>query len=407
MDFTAIEIKPAKIALMGHNGVGHAVSHSGFRQDDSYGFAMLVNMLQLCVPLDLTIKNIWTDTYGIEIELICGGRAKAYVRRGVSFAEKELLKNALGLSSYAPQNLAMKIFGRVYGQGVNEVCSAFNLAYSKAILDSYRTAWTETHYAEDTISNSAGAFLAGCMRMNGQVVAWMLTVNAGQGGLGPIEDSEGNIPIGSKGEIMQKMGMDTIPTIVLESRAYVPALSKGLKEASFWVRWNKEYDNSVVGKALVQVLKEESLPYVFSDDAYMRNDLSLEKESERIGQCLIELGKQYKQSQTSAERVEIAGILAQLVSEDMGGSIFMSNKLFALTAGGGLFPGLAAVFSVLVPYSEYVVTQQIDYRKKEIEQSALVLVKAIQYILEHYAETLEEIKRKRMVISSVELLQLS
>ena len=47
MDFTAIEIKPAKIALMGHNGVGHAVSHSGFRQDDSYGFAMLVNMLQL------------------------------------------------------------------------------------------------------------------------------------------------------------------------------------------------------------------------------------------------------------------------------------------------------------------------------------------------------------------------
>lgn len=62
MDFTAIEIKPAKIALMGHNGVGHAVSHSGFRQDDSYGFAMLVNMLSLCVPLDLTIKK-YLDGY--------------------------------------------------------------------------------------------------------------------------------------------------------------------------------------------------------------------------------------------------------------------------------------------------------------------------------------------------------
>ena len=92
MDFSASRILPAKAALMGHNGVGHAVSHSGFKQDDSYGFAMLVNMLQACVPLDLTIKNICTDKESIEIELACGGKGRAFARRGVSNAEKELMK---------------------------------------------------------------------------------------------------------------------------------------------------------------------------------------------------------------------------------------------------------------------------------------------------------------------------
>lgn len=407
MDFSASRILPAKAALMGHNGVGHAVSHSGFKQDDSYGFAMLVNMLQACVPLDLTIKNICTDKESIEIELACGGKGRAFARRGVSNAEKELMKRAVGLCSYAPQNLAMRIFGRVYGQGVNEVCSAFNLACSKAILDSYRQAWTETLYAEETLPHSAGAFLAGCMCLDGQIIAWMLTVNAAQGGLGPLEDSEGNIPIGSKGEIMRKMGMDSIPTIILENRAYVPSVSNELQKASFWVRWNKEYDNTVVGKALIEALEEEHLPFVFSDNAYMRNDLSLEKECCRIGNRLIELGTKYKQSQTSAERVEIAGDLAQLVSEDMGGSIFMSNKLFTLTAGGGLFPGLAAVFSALVPYSEYRETQQIDYKEKEIEQSFAVLVKAVRIILEKHAEALKEIEQKKTAVSAAELLKFS
>ncbi len=404
MDFYACKILPAKAALMGHNGVGHAVSHSGFKQDDSYGFAMLVNMLQVCVPLDLSIKNIWMNKENIEIELACGGKARAFARRGVSNAEKELMKKAVGLSSYAPQNLAMQIFGRVYGQGVNEVCSAFNLAYSKAILDSYRQAWTETLYAEDILSHSAGAFLAGCMHLEGQVIAWMLTVNAAQGGRGPLEDSEGNIPIGSKGEIMQKMGMDSIPTIILESRAYVPSLSKDLQKASFWVRWNKEYDNTVVGKALIEALEEESLPCIFSDNAYIRNDSSLEKECERIGERLIELGTRYKQSQSSVERVEIAGDLARLVSEDMGGSIFMSNKLFALTTGGGLFPGLAAVFSVLVPHSEYLAARQIDYKEKEIEQSFFILIKAVRIIHKHYAKALKEIEQKKITISAAELL---
>lgn len=387
--------KTAKIALMGHNGAGHAFSHSGFVQDDSIGFAMLVNFLQQYASVDLTVKKIRFEGSGMELTLCGGGKGSAFARRGITDYEKEILKQAVGKSSLSPQDLSARLFGRIYGQGVSETAVAFNLAYSKAVMQTLKKAFPDSLHAADNTPASAGEFLAGNISVENIPVAFMLTVNATDGGLSPNEDSEGNIPIGNKGILMKKLGMDCIPTIILEGKAFVPALKDQVKEPSFWVRWNKEHDNSTVGKSLIASLQNLSLPFLFSDTAYKRHDPTLVSECARLGDMLTELGTRYKNSRTSEERIEIAAVLAKLVSEDFGGSIFMSNKVFEITAGGGLFPGLAAVLSLLVPEKDMAESNQINYSVKELQHSSLVISQTIKNIHENYADAMEEINRKK------------
>lgn len=396
--------KTAKIALMGHNGAGHATSHSGFVQDDSIGFAMLVNFLQQYVSVDLTVKKIRFEGNGMELTLCGGGKGSAFARRGITNYEKEILKQAVGKSSFSPHDLSARLFGRVYGQGVSETAVALNLAYSRAVLQTLKKAFPDSLHAADNTPSSAGEFLAGKISAEGIPTAFMLTVNATDGGLSPNEDSEGNIPIGNKGILMKKLGMDCIPTIILESKAYVPALKDQVRETSFWVRWNKDHDNSVVGKSLIASLQKLSLPFLFSDTAYKRGDTSLADECARLGDLLAELGARYKNSRTSAERIEIASVLSKLISEDFGGSIFMSNKIFEITAGGGLLPGLCAVLSVLVPEKEMTETNQINYSVKELQHASLIISQTIKNIHENYADALKEISRKKTDCSPEDFL---
>ena len=43
--------------IVGHVGVGHVHSHSGFVQDDSAGFAVASTLLKKAVDVDTTIKS--------------------------------------------------------------------------------------------------------------------------------------------------------------------------------------------------------------------------------------------------------------------------------------------------------------------------------------------------------------
>ncbi len=88
-------------------------------------------------------------------------------------------------------------------------------------------------------------------------------------GSGPVEDSEGILPVGSKGRLMQELGMCRIPCIVLESKAYSPGDSDGLDAASRpWVRWNQDSDNPTVGWCLVQAARQCHARAVVNDRAY-------------------------------------------------------------------------------------------------------------------------------------------
>lgn len=406
MKYTETVIQQAKIGLLGHIGVGHIHSHSGFVQDDSMGFAMLVRILQECNYFDIIIKKINVVDDYVEIQLQSGGIGTANVARGICFCDKELLHRAEQKSFLSPQYLSSFLFGKIYGQGVSELATAVSLAYSKAILDTIRKNWSETLYMQDNVPNSAGEFLGGNLIVNDTVIAWLLTINASNGGLAPNEDAEGNVPVGNKGIIMKKLGLDVLPSIILESKAYVPSLQDQVKVDCYNIRWNKKNDNNIVGQALIDAISSQNLPFVCSNTAYIRNDDSLEKEIHRIGDMLMLLGEKYKYSKTAEERIKLAHRLAILVSEEMGGSIFMSNEIFKIFAGGGLLPGTSAVLSYCSSYDSIQKDKQVIYTQEEVEQIIAILPRIIENIMASYEQAITELQIKRIDVSSEKLLEM-
>lgn len=407
MQIVETDEKKAKIALFGHIGVGHAVSHSGFMQDDAYGFAMLVYLLMQAKPLDLTITECNVDENSVELHLKAGGVGKAYASRGISVFEKELLLQAKGLQSYSPQHLAAKVFGRLYGQGAAEVCCALSLAYAKAVLNAIQNNFKNCTYAEDDVRGSCGEFLTGTVLIEDIPTAWFLTINAAFGGCGPNEDSEGNIPVGSKGKLMQEKGLLDIPCLILESKAFVPAMKEKVKETSFFARWNKDSDNAVVGKCLLQALEECRVPYFVNDNAYPRNDKSLENERERVGSLIASIGEQYRKSRTAYERVQLAHKLAVLVSEDLGGSIFMSDEIFKDFAGGGLLPGVGAVLSLLISEEMLKKHKLVLFDEQDLVYAFDIICRTCRHITENYEQAAAEIKAKQKSFSPQRLLTLA
>lgn len=402
--FSAIPLQPAKLALFGHNGVAHAVSHLGFQQDDSVGFAQLFNILCKAIPIDTTVRSIKTEGNNITVELASGEKGSAAVNRGIAKYERELLKHSEGLCDLSPQHFAIRTFGRIYGQGISEACTALNLAYSRAILNTVRKFWPETMHDFDNVPNSCGEFLAGCILINDIPVCWMLTINSSEGGIGPNEDSEGNIPVGNKGIIMEKLGMRKIPSLILEGKAYVPALKDQIKATSFFLRWHKDSDNRIVGNAMVNAAQALNLPYMVIDTAYARNDPYLVNESRRVGKKLIELGEQYMKCETSAQRVSIAYEVAKIASEDFGGSIFMSDKIYQTVAGGGLFPGLSAVLSIIVPEEHISQNHQIVYERSDTDNGCILIVKTLENIMQNYQEAIDELNARTLHTSPSTLL---
>lgn len=405
MKFTATKIQSAKLALFGHNGVAHAISHLDFQQDDSIGFAQLVNILQHAVPMNITVTDITITENTINIELASGKKGSANAHRGITKYEQLLMNKAVGLSSLSPQFFTIQVLGRIYGQGINEVSTALNLAYTRAVLNTVRKYWPETLHDIDNVPNSCGEFLAGSILINDIPVNWMLTINSSEGGIGPNEDSEGNIPIGNKGILMEKLGMRLIPSLILEGKAFVPALKDKVNKTSYFLRWHKDSDNRIVGKALINAAETLNLPYLALDTVYARNDPYLLSENQRIGERLIELGKQYKNSETSAERVNIAYEVTKIASEDFGGSIFMSNKIYQNCAGGGLFPGLSAVLSIIVSEEHIKQYHQIVYENEDTEKGCMLIVKALENIMDNYQEALEELNNRTKKIPPAVLLE--
>ncbi len=106
--------------------------------------------------------------------------------------------------------------------------------------------------------------------VDGISVSAMAVLNATQGGLGPVEDLEGNLNFLEKGRLMKTIGLDVVPTIVLETKAYIPSVSDGLDEDHFWIRYNREFDNPAVGQALITAAQNLGLPLMHSDSAYPR-----------------------------------------------------------------------------------------------------------------------------------------
>lgn len=391
--------KTGKVGLAGHIGVSHVHSHSGFVQDDGAGFSVLGTFFHVAAPVDLRIAHIEVITQEgrISITLEGGGCGTAVARCGITSAEVALMQAALGKNGLCPQTLATTIFGRVHGQGVLEIPATFIAALSRAVVATFLARYPDKfHFFEEDTPQSCGCYLGTVLQVNGVPVSAMLTVNAGLGGIGPNEDTEGNVPIGNKGRLMAMLGMETLPTIVVESKAYVPVWKEVIEKTTLIVRANQEHDNPVVGDCLAAAAESLGYPVYRPPHPYPRRSGSLREETQAIGRRIIDLGYRFANAANSGEKNAIAGELATLVKYDLGGVVFMSNGVNDIVDHGGLLPGTAAVLSSAVS-TQYILHHQIPMLSADdLEMYVQTIVVAISMLHSHSSEA-EELLRKRAI----------
>lgn len=363
-----MEIKKSKenkgiIGICGHVGVGHIHSHSGFVQDDSAGLAVAATILKKSLPVDTIIESVEVDIYRstISVKTKDGGVGEVWVSRGITPFERIMIEKSIGQDAIYSQKIVLSIFGRMYGQGAMEVAVSLQAAISLALLHTFKEKWPQdVLIVEEDISPNIGKALGTVIEIDSIPISIMLTVNASLGGMGPMEDLEGNIMLGKKGMMMKEIGLDKIPTIIIESKNFSPGNCNSLEENSFLIRANRKFDNNTVAACLVEGARETEVECIYQDDVLMRGNDDFHESVGQLGNRIIELGDEYKNSRTSRERVGIIGQLANIISEEAGGTTFMSNELQMNVGSAGMMKGTSAVISLLVT-KKYIEHHKIPF----------------------------------------------
>lgn len=349
------------LGISGHAGVGHVHSHSGFVQDDSAGLAVAVLILKKALPVDTLISEVQAsmEEGRITVRTRGGGEAFASPRRGIAPYEKELLETrGIGLDAAFSQNAAVHVFGRMYGQGVSETAACFQGACALAVLDTFVKA-APRHFHVSAPSTKPGYLdkaITTVLDVDGVPMALMLLVNFTEGGIGPAEDYEGNVPWDFKEPVMKAVGLDAVPTILIESKAYIPAFAPGLMENMLMLRAQEGTDNLALAETLLHAAKEAHIPCCLKTDAMPLAPGSLAKATAAYADKLITLAKQLKTADDCMKKVRLTADLAELISQDAGGVTFMGNTVNDQMRGAGIIPGSHAILSMIVTteYKEYV-----------------------------------------------------
>jgi len=359
MDNCTISISDKKqglLAVVGHVGVGHVHSHSSFVQDDSAGFAVVASIMKRALKVDTRIKSVIGDsvTGTITVETYEGGIGRTYSRRGLTPYEIELLNRVVDEDGIYTQTIAIKALGRMYGQGVMETAVSLQGAIALSMLDSfYKKAPDIVYITTEKFEGLIDKMAATVVDINGIPVSLLLNINGSDGGIGPNEDNEGNTILGQKGELMKILGMDKVPNIIVESKAYIPDMAKNIQKNTFLFRAQDEIDNLSVANALVDAAEYLDIPYILKTDSLPLVKGQLEKATKDFAEKIVNLGECLKLSDTSKDKVSYIAEIAKLISEDAGGISFMSNSLHEVVRSAGIVPGTAAIISLLVP-QEYI-----------------------------------------------------
>ena len=339
------------LGIAGHAGIGHTHCPGGLIQDDSAGFAVAGAIIREVLGADTHVASVDVDSDRnvIAVTTVDGGVGRASPRRGVSPSEARLIRAVEGRDALRCHALAVEALGRTYGQGVLETPVALEAALANSVIDTFHKKAPDRFHMtmEDLVTNS-GLIGGVATEIGAASVSVMAIVNESTSGIGPAEDLEGNVALGAKGKLMGQLGMLRCPTIVLEGKAYSPALSDGLDRATFLVRVQKDLDNVVVAEALYDAVKELGYPVIYLDDAFPRNDGVLKRKTVEFAERLIETAESLKKAELASEKVVIIAELARQISQEAGGVSFMSDKLFDIVRQTGLMPGTSAVLSMLV-----------------------------------------------------------
>ena len=386
----------ASIGIAGHAGIGHTLCPGGLIQDDSLGFAVAGSLIQDILGADTHVESVDVDLVRntINVATVDGGTGQSSPRRGITPSESRLMQGVAGRDALFCQTVTIEALGRVYGQGVLEVPTALEAALANSVVDTYRKkAPDRFHMTTESVAGNSGLIGGISAEVKGLSTSVMVTVNESSSGIGPNEDLEGNVALGSKGELMRKLGMLRCPTIVLEGKAYSPALSDGLHQTTFLVRAQRDLDNIVVAEALYDSAMELGYPVIFLDNAFPRNEGVLRRRTIEVAERIVEAAERLKTAELGTEKVQVAAELARLVSQEVGGVSFMSNRLYDVVRQCGLIPGTSAVLSMLVS-REYLAHWKMPLlEQKDIDMMKNIVYAAIPRIASHLDEATDVMER--------------
>lgn len=343
-------------SIVGHAGCGHANSHCGFLQDDSGGLCATLKLLQMATGIDLTIRKVEVTT-GVKgqfkVFTASGGIGSASPRRGITPFEAELAQRCVGEQAVCTQTLAMQCFGRILGQGAMEVPVSLQAAIANAALNSFAAAMPERFLiCDEDLDDNFGRILGCCLEINGVVVSLLALSNATRGGLGPNEDIEGNVNLAGKRDIMSKLRLDVLPTILLEGKVCAEPVSSQIDSPTFVTRAYPGDDNFVVSECLLEAAAELGYPIVYPRQLLARKEGAMRALTYEMGKHIAELGEMLANARTSAEKVRLAAEINRFASEDLGGVTFMSDDIHELMGGVGAIPGTTGCLSLFISRQE-------------------------------------------------------
>jgi hypothetical protein len=396
---------PKRIAVAGHAGIGHVFGFGGLIQDDSGGFVTVGAMLREILKSDTRIESAEADPENnvIRITTVDGGTATASPRRGITPAEARLIGGLAGEDALFCQSLAVTAMGRMYGQGVLETPVALEAALANAVVNGFASkGGPRFKVAEESIEGNCGLLGGLAVEEKGIAVSYLLSVNYTRGGLGPVEDLEGNVALGSKRQVMEELLMLKCPTIIVESKAYVPSLSDGLEQNTFLVRAQEGIDNVVVARALFESAEELGYPVMIRHDLLPPVEGLTTRQTMELAQGIIDLAERLRDSELASEKSSIVAQMAQLVSEDAGAVTCLSDRVYDVVRGAGMIPGTSAVLSLLVTKSDRDHWKIPLFEPGDAERARSIVALAIQKLASNCDAALENLERNYLSLEPLE-----
>ena len=375
------------IAVAGHGGIGHVHGVAGFVQDDTAGFGVVAGMIADLLQADTHIVEASADVAenSIRVTTMDGGTSTTYPRRGITPAEADLVGKAKMQDALYCQSVAVSCFGRMYGQGAMETPVALEAAAANAVVDTLHKQAPESFIMmEESLPLNSGSIGGIANESGDKTVCYLTSVNYTSGGIGPVEDLEGNIALGSKRHVMERLNMLRCPTIIVEGKAYLPAVSDQLDQNTFLVRAQRDVDNLVVAQALVEAAEELGSPVMFRDDLLPRDPGVMQRNTAVLAHRLISCAEKLKQSQLSSDKVKVVADLARLISQDAGAITCLSNPLHDVVRGTGCIPGTSAVLSLLVSRGYYDYWKIPLLESEDVTQAKQIVARAIDKIARQY-----------------------
>lgn len=192
------------------------------------------------------------------------------------------------------------------------------------------------------------------------------------------------------------------PTIVVESKAYLPAISDQLSQNTYLIRAQKELDNIVVAEDLNSSARELGYPVMFRDDLmpYMK-DFMREQTSEFVNKMKNHLDK-LNESEIASEKALIVAEIGRMASQDAGGITCLSNKINDVFRGPGIIPGTSAVISLVVTkkYQEYWKIPLYD--ESDAGRTKRIIARAVERLSNHLDEAYDCIEKYYVALEALE-----